>query len=229
MAIIFDGVDDSAYINSGLVGGYPFSFSVWVWVASGTVDNGAFFWIGDKDQDDEYCEVRLNNTGTIQVVSRITGNVQFKDGTIDIRGTGWRNIIGIFASASDRRVYLDGNIEITDTASVNFTSVEDKTGIGGSLDSTPSYATYKESDVALWSREISLKEIEILQSGVKRIPLQITQGLVGYWPLDDISNGLSADGVSLKDISGNGNHFTGDDGANNTGLTGLGEKRLTYQ
>ncbi len=63
----------------------------------------------------------------------------------------------------------------------------------------------------------------------KRMILQIQPAaLFFYLPLDDIANGISADSATFKDISGNGNDGTGDDGGNNTGLTALDETLLTY-
>lgn len=45
--------------------------------------------------------------------------------------------------------------------------------------------------------------------------------LIAWLKLDDVANGSPGNGVSFVDSSGNGNTGTGDDGANNTGLTGV--------
>jgi hypothetical protein len=49
--------------------------------------------------------------------------------------------------------------------------------------------------------------------------LTITTNLEFYIPFNDGVNDTSADGDAVNDISGNGHNFTGNDGANNTGLT----------
>jgi hypothetical protein len=41
----------------------------------------------------------------------------------------------------------------------------------------------------------------------------------GYWPLRDCADGASANGIAFRDHSGLSHPATGDDGANNTGLT----------
>jgi hypothetical protein len=46
--------------------------------------------------------------------------------------------------------------------------------------------------------------------------------------MDDQEAGTSADGDTVRDLSGNGNNGTGNDGADNTGLTWTQETVLSY-
>jgi hypothetical protein len=73
-------------------------------------------------------------------------------------------------------------------------------------------------DVRVYSRILNAAEIAALYNARSR-DFQITSGLVGHWPLDDGPDGSSADTDVARDRAGKGNNGTGDDGANNTGLT----------
>ena len=86
------------------------------------------------------------------------------------------------------------------------------------------------SEVGVYNVELSLTDIQQLSnSHIKYIPFQIQPAnLRGYWPMDDGIDGTSADGDTVRDLSENGNDGTGDDGANNTGLTWKAEEVLSY-
>lgn len=86
------------------------------------------------------------------------------------------------------------------------------------------------NEVAVWDTNISSGEVSILNSSkMKHMPLQIKPAnLKGYWAMNSGADGASADGATIIDLSGNGNNGTGDDGANNTGLTWKAEEALSY-
>ena len=88
----------------------------------------------------------------------------------------------------------------------------------------------KISDFAVWTSELTAAEfLQLGKSRVRRIPLQIQpSNLKAYLPLDDMPDGTSADGDVHRDESGNGTTGTGDNGANNTGLTAKAEEVLSY-
>ena len=98
---------------------------------------------------------------------------------------------------------------------------------GASLDEWGNSAI---SDVALWNVVLTTQEIAILgKSRVKGMPLQIQPDkLVGYWPLDDFSDGtaLNTDAGGYKDRSGNGNDGQGVDADNDS--TNIAEEVLSY-
>ena len=79
-------------------------------------------------------------------------------------------------------------------------------------------------DVSLTDAEVAA----IANSYVKYAPGQVSpSSLVACWPMDDGPDGTSADGDTVRDISGNGNTGTGDDGAEND-LTWAAEEVLSY-
>ena len=73
-------------------------------------------------------------------------------------------------------------------------------------------------------------EISLLNSSkVRSTPLMIKpSNLKMYITLDNLAEGSSANGATLSDRKQSGFNGTGDDGANNTGLTAIAEESLSY-
>lgn len=86
------------------------------------------------------------------------------------------------------------------------------------------------NEAAIWDANLSATEASILNSAkTKYMPLQIKpSNLKGYWAINDGADGVSADGATVKDFSGNSNDGTVDDGANNTGCTWKAEEVFSY-
>lgn len=83
------------------------------------------------------------------------------------------------------------------------------------------------SDVAIYTTNLSQAQIETIgYSRIKRMPLQISSVSILFL-LDDKPDGTAVDGLTFRDII-NGKVLTGDNGANNTGLTAKAEEFLTY-
>ena len=82
-------------------------------------------------------------------------------------------------------------------------------------------------EAAIFNKILSAGEIASLSTRpVRNVPLDI--GAVRYWKFIDGTAGTSADGDTIADFYGSGN-CTGDDGANNTGLTWGGEDVVKEQ
>lgn len=65
-------------------------------------------------------------------------------------------------------------------------------------------------------------------AGSKRHRVGTTQP-TGCWHFDTVADGVSADAASIPDRSGNARTLTGDNGANNTGLTARAESKMSYR
>lgn len=85
-------------------------------------------------------------------------------------------------------------------------------------------------ETAIWGSVLSAANILIYSTTiVRRIGCQVDpSNLRGVWEMADVPDGESGDGDTLSCICGsNCNDGTGDDGGNNTGLTGLAETKLS--
>ena len=85
------------------------------------------------------------------------------------------------------------------------------------------------TEAATWNAVLTTAEILILsRGGVRGLPMRVaTADLVSYWPLEDVANGVSGDGVLFRDVWGT-NPGTGSDGTNDTGCIGTTGEPLSY-
>lgn len=103
------------------------------------------------------------------------------------------------------------------------TFIGKRTGTSGFFD-----GTIREIAITQ-GRQFTASEIEnLMNSRLRHIPLMFTSGVTCYLPIDDQEAGTSADADTIRDLSGNGNNGTGDDGDGNSGLLWVGESILSY-
>jgi hypothetical protein len=145
-----------------------------------------------------------------------------------ITNGSWHNIVGC-VSNSAMVIYVDGASQTIYNFSPN--NADNIANLGfnmwiGGINSRGSMVNPFNgtiTELALWSSTSapSAGDITTLNTHTRGGPLSVStlNGLSGYWPMDDQSDGSSADGDTLADDSGTGNTGTGDNGANNTGLT----------
>lgn len=118
--------------------------------------------------------------------------------------------------------YVDGDVDSTIPSAGHAAGDSNNTlSIGKDSNPTPGrFLDGRLTEVFIANRDLSLAEIKAQHQGrIKGSPHNIAiTDRVEYWPLDDGSDGTSADGSTVRGVW-NGNDGTGDDGANNTGLT----------
>ncbi len=142
----------------------------------------------------------------------------------------WHHIVGTY-DGTTLRLYIDGTEKDTTGYSGAITTETESLRIGANSGTANRFFNGKLSEVSIWSEALTAGEVFLLyNSKVKGMPLQIQPAnLVGYWPLDDFSDGTvldtSVDGY--KDRSGNGNDGTGVDADGDS--TNVAEQVLSYQ
>jgi hypothetical protein len=94
----------------------------------------------------------------------------------------WHHGCAVFASATDRRVYLNGGSKGTNATSTNPISI-DRTSIGALYRNTPAgYCDGLLAEAGIWNVALSDEEAAILAKGYS--PLLVRPAsLVAYWPL----------------------------------------------
>ena len=127
----------------------------------------------------------------------------------------------------------DAGTSFTSTKTATRTSTTDSTTTHGSSSDTWG-RTWSAADFSNSNFRLRLTKggtagttfhVDVLEA---RVYYTSVNSLVGYWPLDDCSDGTSGDAVAFVDRSGMGNNGTGDNGANNTGLTCRDSSYLSY-
>ncbi|GEM_PF-2160349 len=231
--VLFDLVDDQISVtqSSSINDMSPLSFSFWMYPQSiGENNSGVIFRKGPI-----YCAQNL--TQRIYFGANFSGTDLFRE-TVNsaITYNAWNQIVVTWdgsATASNSHIYVNGteaSYNTTQNATVTRdTDAADNLYIGAESGGVNDFDG-KMTELAFWNVVLSAAQIEQLaKSRVKHMPLQVSPAnLKAYWPLDEASDGASGNGTTFKDLSGNANSGTGDDGANNTGLTGAGEIVLTY-
>ena len=229
MGFLYDGIDDCGFfpdaptLRVGTVG----SISLW-------------FNLSDVTTRKVLITFGLTTaTGKNNGIVTDSGSVRaFIRGEADIVGdaisinTGYHVLLTW--NSSDVNIYLNGGTPANGSRTFDITNGGG--GLGCFLNSTTptvpeAVSAGQITEVAIYSVEItSASDIfNLAKSRIKRMPLQV-QGpsLAAYWPMTNVAHGVSGDGVTIKDISGNGNDATGNDGGNNTGLTGQAEEILSH-
>jgi hypothetical protein len=123
------------------------------------------------------------------------------------------------SSVDNISFYLNGTKE---TFSLDYggtnTPVNSFIGYSGSL-TDPRYFDGQIDDVRVYNRTLSEAEITDLYNG-KEVS---TEGLVGWWAMNEGENGTCTGGADVCDLSGNANHGT------NNGATWLDGRGPTYE
>lgn len=240
----FDNVDD--FISLANESNFDFdhtdTFSVFAWIkGNAETSQQAIFSKGVRGADNFKGWDLVINSGTNRIIIHMVhiwpDAIQVQGDTEQLDDGAWHHVGYTYdgsSSGSGVSIYLDGSGEtedvIKDTLSGGDTLLNDIAAhIGERGDGGINFNGIIE-DVSVWNVELTSGEVSRLYNGrVRRRPLQTQpSGLVHHSPLDDVADGVSADGATFVDMSSNGNTGTGDDGANNTGLTGTAGEVMSY-
>lgn len=246
MGILFDGIDDKIDTNGNLND-----------ISTDWENDITIAWWQKYTRDGAVVRVMgSNNAGVnslFQVLLDFEGGVGHNPGyiTLSLRDEdgggatvvgssgsvlveGQWQLIAVSRSGNTGFVYVD-NVEVASgsLAAINNMATFTNDFLVGALNNVGAPLDYYLGDLdelAIWTQALSANErANLASSRIKYMPLQIQPAnLKAYWPMDDEPDGTSADGDTLRDLSGNGNDGTGDDGANNTGLTWKAEEVLSY-
>lgn len=177
-------------------------------------------------------QLRVDTSGALRGVSYISnvGKTTISTPGDIVTGT-WYAVVYTRSSGS-QVLYIDGASKGTSSHAGTFDTSSQKASCGRGFSSetglTFSNGVIGEVVVAaaIWT------PTEVYNYSVSRMKYMAQQiqpsYLKGYWPMDDGPDGVSADGDTVRDLSGNGNDGIGDNGTNNTGLIWKAEESLSY-
>lgn len=145
----------------------------------------------------------------------------------------WHSVI-VTVNTTSAELFLDGVSDGTSTSNgggdmCNSTECNGTAYIGQSGGESR-FFNGEITDCFKYGVVLSDNEIaQIAKSQLKRRVLDVSPAnLDMYIPMDDYAAGTSVDGSTFIDMSGNGVTATGDDGANNTGMSATSESYLSY-
>ncbi len=152
--------------------GYPFTVSVWVNHGSHSGTLEALTDFGGSSTDRNYA-VTIEASGNASLNIRNSGAFDTLDSGINVTDGNWHHVVGVFAAANSRTIYVDGIARGTSTTSFSYGA--QRFAVGSFYDITPSNPTFAVIDeVAAWNRALSPTEIlQLHQRGASRIKFQI--------------------------------------------------------
>lgn len=223
-SLTFDGENDYIDIDREVIDDYPFTISAWV-KTSGFEDDDEDMVIisyADPERTDRYCGIYIGEDEDGVACLRIRNRSERKiEGDTEILDGKWHQIVGVFKSDKDRKLYVNGNLEGSDNRRLRYSDMELLT-FGRWGDKSPkSYFKGKIDEIQIWEKALSSSEV---QNYYENNPSGNEDGLVAYYKFDEGS------GSSIKDeVSGNsegefhGVNWSSDNGgSSNTGGEGSG-------
>ena len=193
----FDGTDDYAVAVNEITD-YPFTLETWVKFDS--VDLTAYMMsINQSTNGSRYWTIGLISQKIIMTARNTTPDVT--TGITTVSANIWYHVAAVFASDTDRRLYLNGILEQSDTSSVTFSNDPNNQILLGTFRTTSltNMLNGKLSDARIWNTERT--SAEIYDNYNKRLIGNET-GLVGYWKLDE------GNSTTAKDYTSNENAAT---------------------
>ncbi len=147
--------------SSGIVNGYP--FSVVAWIKAEPVKRGsgerAIVSFANNNVNSSYYGMYLNKKGNVSAVVRNGRKIEAQS-DFSVDDGQWHQVAAVFASDSDRSIYVDGKFAKRDTRSVSFNTSLNTWSIGRWGDLNPdSYFSGEIDEVKVFSKALSDTEI----------------------------------------------------------------------
>jgi|GEM_PF-6506646 len=201
-ALHFDG-DDFVGAEQGLVSGYPFSMGAWVRTGSMANENNdrVIFSIANNQKSNSYWGIylgRKNHGEGRAVIGACNGSLEAdysSETSARIDDGTWHFVVGVFAAADSRKIYVDGQLQAMGSHNVEFDANINSWAIGRWCDSSPS--SYFQGDidhVRIWNRALTASEVIYLNTDPN-----YSTDLRGYWDMNEDS------GTQVLDNSQYGN------------------------
>ena len=181
MARQFSGSGQYLTRSGSPVTAEPFTLACWYVTSSATADQAL---ISLAPNSGNYHLLALGGTAGGDPVSAVSfdGSAGVAEATAAFSTGVWQQACGVFAATNDRRVYMNGGNEGTDTTDISVGTLT-TARIGYSADSSPQYyLAGNVAEAAIWN--VALAQAEITMLGIGVSPLLIRPAsLVAYWPL----------------------------------------------
>ncbi len=195
----FDGSTGRLELSSAVSAAIPLTMSCWF--RANTSHAGTLIDIADSGVTEHSTTLQIRSSGEVSARSRAGGGSSRALTTTNYSTTTWHHACGTWAATNDRKSYIDGGSEGTNTQ-VRDPLNEDRTFIGAAADSSISeFFDGRLAEAAIWDVVLSLSEITALANGWSPLRVRPT-ALLAYWPL------YRDGGSGNADMSGGGFNLT---------------------
>jgi hypothetical protein len=184
----FDGTNDEGEATN-VITAYPFTMECWF---NKDANERTIMGLYDTTVNNKMFRLRIGTTGKIILTGQNTTE-QSTIGTTDINNGIWTHVAAVYASETDRKLYVNGILDNdSNTNSVTFPACS-KVGFGVRLTTSKIFYDGKLSDVRIWNTARTAQQIA--DNYQKRL-IGNESGLVGYWKLDKGSGTTVADSTT---------------------------------
>jgi FlaG/FlaF family flagellin (archaellin) len=199
-ALEFDGTNDYVMVNEQIINDYPFTISAWIKTKS-SGSNKAIVNLADPSLPNSYYGIDMRSNGKVRLIARNTNNRVITGDSIN--DGEWHNLVAVFNSSIDRKLYLDGIINGTHTTAVTFNNGTDRWSVGRWGDSSPSaYFDGAIDEVRLWDSALDASEIlQFYEAYVigPEPPATDVQIPVSRWKFNENFGSVAYDSVGTND------------------------------
>lgn len=219
----FDGIDDRATAtDTGLPSGNS-ARTITFWFKSSHSGSTRYFMGYGNAANDQAIGLGIQTDGFV-LFTNFGGS--FTTSPFTVNDGNWHFLV-FTQTGSSQVIYIDDVQRGTGSLTVN--TVLNEFVFGDFINAFNVYLNCVMTELAIWNTVLGASDrAQLYNAEIKHMPHQIQQAnRAEYWPMDNGPDGASADGDILRGVW-NGNDGTGDNGANNTGLTWKAEEVLSY-
>jgi len=187
MSRLFDDANtDYLRIGAAVKSTEPVSAAAWVYPDE-TVNTKYVFWMGDKDNANQFIALNLESSGSgnnVRAEARNDGEdpTGFAESSGTYSVNTWHHVGGVWTSDTDRDVYLDG-VGANNTDTNNGGTGWDRTTFGAEDGSTQSgLMSGRIAEAAVWDVSLTAAEMASLAAGFSPLLIR-TKELKFYAPL----------------------------------------------
>ncbi len=172
-AFHFDGIDDYLFAGPDIVNRFPFSFSLWLRTSLPATANRRIMELADRTGQGSvyslfisYGDPCLGAVAPGCTWTDVSSNIDVNDGQ-------WHHIAGVFASDSNKRLYVDGTLRAVMSESIPSSAAAQYLTIGRDGDSNPNPERYFEGDldeIRVFSRALQPNDVQALSRTPTPVP-----------------------------------------------------------
>ncbi len=192
-AFNYDGTDNFDIVSVP-VNTYPLTFNAWVKTNSSSGDQGVTA-IGSSAANNQYIGLFVMNgfpTATTRNGAQLSATA-----TTNISDGEWHMITAVMSVANNRRIYVDGVLEDTETTSVSFPT-NNQFAVGQNADNqADQFFTGNIDEVSIWNKTLVVAEIVQLYNG----------GAAFGWNFTTAVPLITFDNVTINNIENFNNTF----------------------
>lgn len=173
---------------SGIVSGFPFTFSAWIKTSgpAAGADDMVIVSIADPTYASKYYGICIRNYSSSYkpvIVARDGDSERVKSFNQNLADDTWHQVVGVFSSNDSRKLYIDGIYTGQSTSNVTFIANAINTNIGRWGDNTPSeYFNGLIDNVNIWDKALSDEEV---MNYYNYLPVGDETNLVGMWNFNE--------------------------------------------